>query len=166
MGVSGSGKTTVASALARELWAELIEADDHHPPANVEKMRAGIPLTDEDRRPWLLTLARLLLESHARGQPTVLACSALKRAYRDVLRSAVPPEETFIIELDADLATLRRRMASRKGHFMPASLLASQLETLEPLEDDERGIIVDANRPAETVTAEAWAALEAFLRRD
>ena len=166
MGVSGSGKTTVSSALARELGAELIEADDHHPPGNVKKMRAGIPLDDEDRRPWLATLARLLRERHARDERTVLACSALKRAYRDVLRSAVPPEETFIIELDADPATLRRRMASRTGHFMPASLLASQLETLEPLEDDERGIIVDANRPAETVTAEAWAALEAFLRRD
>ena len=166
MGVSGSGKTTVASALAGELGADLIEADDHHPPANVEKMRAGIPLTDEDRRPWLATLARVLLESHARRQPTVLACSALKRAYRDVLRSAAPPEETFIIELDADPAMLRRRMASRKGHFMPASLLESQLETLEHLEDDEPGVIVDANRSAETVTADAWAAVEAFLRGD
>ena len=166
MGVSGSGKTTVASALARELGAELVEADDHHPPGNVEKMRAGIPLDDEDRRPWLATLARLLRERHARDERTVLACSALKRAYRDVLRSAVPPAETFTIELDADPDTVRQRMASRTGHFMPASLLDSQLETLEHLEDDERGVIVDANRPADTVTADALAVLEAFLRRD
>jgi gluconokinase len=166
MGVSGSGKTTVATALADELGLQMIEGDEFHPPANVEKMAAGIPLTDEDRRPWLQTLGKLLAEHHARGQGTVLACSALKRAYRDVLRSAVPPEETFIIELDADPATLRQRMASRTGHFMPATLLESQLETLEHLEDDERGVIVDANRPAETVTADAWAAVEAFLRGD
>ena len=155
MGVSGSGKTTVATALSREFDAELIEGDDHHPPANVEKMRAGIPLTDEDRRPWLDALARILAERHARDGSTVLACSALKRGYRDTLRAAVPVEETFIIELDADPDTLRERMASRKGHFMPVSLLESQLATLEHLDDDERGAIVDAERPPADVIAQS-----------
>jgi len=163
MGVSGSGKTTVASALARELGAELIEADDHHPPANVEKMRAGIPLDDEDRRPWLATLARLLRERHARDERTVLACSALKRAYRDVLRSAVPPAETFTIELDADPDTVRQRMASRTGHFMPASLLESQLATLEHLADDERGLIVNADQPPADVVASTVAGIRGSL---
>ena len=161
MGVSGSGKTTVATALAREFDAELIEGDDHHPPANVEKMRSGIPLTDEDRRPWLDKLVGILGQRHARDESTVLACSALKRAYRDTLRSAVPAEETFIVELDADPDTLRKRMASRKGHFMPVSLLESQLATLEHLEDDEPGVIVDANQSAEVAIADARAAVEA-----
>ena len=162
MGVSGSGKTTVGQALADELGYELIEGDDHHPPENVEKMRAGTPLTDEDRRPWLETLAQLLGERHARDQGTVLACSALRRSYREVLRAAVPPEESFVIELDADPDTLRVRMANRKGHYMPVSLLESQLATLEHLTDDEAGVTIDAGRSTETVTADAIAAVRAW----
>jgi gluconokinase len=161
MGVAGSGKTTVARALADQLGVEMIEGDEHHPPANVEKMHAGIPLTDDDRRPWLQTLARLIAERHARDEGTVLACSALKRAYRDTLRSAVPPEETFIVELDVDPATLRQRMASRKGHFMPASLLESQLVALEPLEPGEVGMTVDAT----TYVGEIVAAVVEELHR-
>jgi gluconokinase len=165
MGVSGSGKTTVATALAEDLGVEMIEGDAYHPPANVEKMAAGRPLTDEDRRPWLRTLARLLAERHARGQGTVLACSALRRAYRDVLRSAVPAGETFTILLVADASTLRSRMASRSGHFMPLALLESQLATLEPLEPDESGVVLDATQPADVVVAEAVSAIRSGADR-
>ena len=161
MGVSGSGKTTIAHALARRLGLEMIEGDDLHPPANVEKMRAGIPLTDEDRRPWLEHLAAVLADRHSRRQGTVLACSALKRAYRDTLRSGIPPEESFVIELDADRDTLRERMASRTGHFMPLDLLDSQLRTLEHLQPDERGVIVDTGHSPAVVLAAAGEALRA-----
>ena len=151
MGVSGSGKSTIAHALARRLGLEMIEGDDLHPPANVEKMRAGLPLTDEDRRPWLEDLAAVLADRHSRRQGTVLACSALKRAYRDILRSAIPHEEAFVIELDADPDTLRGRMARRTGHFMPMSLLDSQRAALEHLQADERGVIVDTGHPPAVV---------------
>ena len=159
MGVSGSGKTTVGQGLATELGLELIEGDDYHPPENVDKMASGIPLTDEDRRPWLRTLAELLADRHARRQGTVLACSALRRPYRDLLRSAVPADETFFVQLDADRETLRSRMKSRKGHYMPPALLESQLATLEPLQYDEGGVIVDATRPDDVVVAEAISAI-------
>lgn len=159
MGVSGSGKSTIARALAERLGFEMIEGDDLHPPANVEKMRAGIPLTDADRRPWLEELAALLTDRHARRQGTVLACSALKRSYRDILRSGVPPDESFVIELDADPDTLRARMSTRTGHFMPMGLLDSQFATLEPLDADERGVFVDSGRPPAEVLAAAAAAL-------
>lgn len=155
MGVSGSGKTTVGRAVAAELAFEMIEGDDHHPPENVAKMAAGIPLTDADRRPWLQTLAGLLADRHSRGQGTVLACSALRRAYRDVLRTAVPGGETFVFQLDADEATLRSRMESRTGHYMPPALLDSQLATLEPLEPDEPGVILDTTQPPDVVVAAA-----------
>lgn len=159
MGVSGSGKTTVGEAVAGELGFELIEGDDYHPPANVAKMADGIPLTDEDRRPWLRTLAELLADRHSQGQGTVLACSALRRSYRDVLRSAVPDDESFFILLDADEETLRSRMKSRKGHYMPPALLDSQLATLEPLEPDERGGTLDATQPPQPVIAAALSAI-------
>jgi gluconokinase len=162
MGVSGSGKTTVGEGLAKELGFEMIEGDDYHPPANVEKMAAGIPLTDEDRRPWLATLAELLADRHARDRGTVLACSALRRSYRDVLRAAVPPGELFVIELDADPETLRARMAKRKGHYMPVSLLESQLATLEHLTSDEAGVIIDAGRSTDAVSAGAIAAVRTW----
>lgn len=159
MGVSGSGKTTVGRALAEALGSEMIEGDEHHPPENVARMAAGIALTDEDRRPWLEALAELLADRHARGQGTVLSCSALRRAYRDVLRAAVPKDETFVIQLDADRDTLRSRMASRTGHYMPPALLESQLATLEPLEPDEPGVVLDATQPPEVVAADAVSAV-------
>jgi carbohydrate kinase (thermoresistant glucokinase family) len=163
MGVSGSGKTAIAHALAKELGTEFVEGDDHHPAANVEKMAAGIPLTDEDRWPWLRTLATLIAERHARGAGTVLACSALRRAYRDVLRAAVPREESFVLQLDPDEATLRSRLEQRRSHYMPTSLLESQLATLEPLGSDEHGVvIVDAAQPERDVAAEALAAVRAW----
>jgi gluconokinase len=161
MGVSGSGKSVVGTRLAAELGVEFIEGDDHHPPANVEKMAAGIPLTDEDRGPWLRALADLVAERHARGEGTVLACSALRRTYRDVLRTALPLEESFVIQLDADVETIRSRLVGRRGHYMPASLLESQLETLEPLETDEGGVVLDSTEPEPDVVARALAAVRA-----
>ena len=163
MGVAGSGKSSVASALGEALDLEVIEGDDHHPPTNVERMAAGIPLTDEDRRPWLQTLADHVGGRHAAGVGTVLACSALRRSYRDLLRSTVPGSESFVIELDADAETLRARMADRTGHFMPVSLLDSQLATLEPLQPDERGAIIDVTRPLDVVVDEALTAASSLV---
>jgi gluconokinase len=161
MGVAGSGKTAVGQALAERLDFEFIEGDDHHPPENIEKMAAGIPLSDEDRWPWLRTLADLVAEQHQQGAGTVLACSALRRAYREVLRTSAPAEESFVIQLDADGATLRARIERRRGHYMPPSLLESQLATLEPLEPDESGVILDATQPEPEVVARALAAVRA-----
>ncbi|HET8786138.1 MAG TPA: gluconokinase [Candidatus Limnocylindrales bacterium] len=163
MGVSGSGKSTIAAALAETLGLEMIEGDEQHPPANVAKMEAGIPLTDEDRQPWLARLAGLLMDAHQEGRGTVLACSALRRAYRDRLRAAVPADESFIVELEVDAPTLATRMAARKGHFMPVTLLESQLETLERLEPDEVGAIVDASVSIGDVTAAASRAIRTWL---
>ncbi|HEV8699410.1 MAG TPA: gluconokinase [Candidatus Limnocylindrales bacterium] len=157
MGVSGSGKSVVGKRLAALLGVEFIEGDDHHPAENIEKMAAGSPLTDEDRAPWLRALAEIIAERHEDGVGTVLACSALRRAYRDLLRAAIPMEESFVIHLDADVETLRSRLASRRGHYMPVSLLDSQLTTLEPLEPDEAGVFVDAARPLDVVVASALA---------
>ena len=129
MGVAGSGKSSVASALGEALDLEVIDGDAYHPQSNIDKMAAGIPLTDEDRRPWLETLAGLIGARHVAGVGTVLACSALRRAYRDILRATVPNDESFVVMLDADAEILRERMADRSGHFMPVSLLDSQLAT-------------------------------------
>jgi carbohydrate kinase (thermoresistant glucokinase family) len=159
MGVSGSGKTAVGQALADRLGFEFIEGDDHHPETNVEKMAAGIPLTDDDRWPWLRALADLVATRQQRDAGTMLACSALRRTYRDVLRATIPPEESFVIQLDADEATLRSRLERRRGHYMPASLLESQLATLEPLEPDESGVVLDATKPQAEVVAQALAAI-------
>jgi gluconokinase len=162
MGVSGSGKTAVGHAMAEGLGMEFIEGDDYHPDANVEKLAAGIPLTDEDRWPWLRALVDLVAERHEAEAGTVLACSALRRVYRNVLRTASPQGESFVIQLDADEAALRSRLEHRRGHYMPASLLESQLATLEPLEPDETGAVIDARVPEPDVVAEALAAVRAW----
>ena len=164
MGVSGSGKTTIGQALANTLAFEFIEADAFHPDANIEKMTAGIPLSDDDRWPWLDALVDVVRERHDRGIGTVLACSALRRAYRDRLRTAVPQEESFVIALEADPETLRSRLETRRGHYMPASLLESQLATLEPLERDESGVTLDTTRPQELLIADALSAVRSRTR--
>lgn len=161
MGVSGTGKSTVGALLAEHLGVALVEGDSHHPRANIEKMSAGIPLDDADRLPWLQTLAGITAEQHAAGLPTVLTCSALKRRYRDVLRGAVAGRTTFFVHLHADAAVLEARMRCRE-HFMPPSLLRSQLETLEPLQPDETGVVLDVVEPVDRVTADALAALRRF----
>jgi gluconokinase len=159
MGVAGSGKSSVASALGDALGLEVIEGDAYHPQSNIDKMAAGIALTDEDRRPWLGSLAELVGARHMAGVGTVLACSALRRSYRDILRATVPSDQSFVIELDADAETLRERMAERTGHFMPVSLLESQLATLEPLQPDERGAVIDVTPPLDVVIEMALSVL-------
>src|SRR5688572_19944334 len=156
MGVAGVGKSTIARRLADYLELEMAEGDDFHPRANIEKMSSGRPLTDEDRWPWLEALADWTAQRRAAGQSTVLTCSALRRAYRDVLRR--PDPDTFFVHLYGDEGMLRERMASRQ-HFMPASLLRSQFETLEPLEPDESGIAVDTAASVEAIAERVEAAL-------
>ncbi len=158
MGVSGTGKTTVAAELAEVFGWTFVEGDSLHPPANIEKMSAGIPLDDDDRRPWLEALASLQAFHHADGISTVLTCSALKRAYRDVLRGGLPDGSVFFVHLAAPFEVLRERMEARK-HFMPPSLLQSQFDTLEPLGADERGAVVDVSLPLADVVRAAVAAL-------
>jgi gluconokinase len=158
MGVSGTGKTTVAAELADRLGWTFIEGDGLHPPANIEKMSAGIPLDDDDRGPWLEALASLQAFHHADGVSTVLTCSALKRRYRDVLRSRLPDGSVFFVHLAAPFEVLRERMESRE-HFMPASLLESQFDALEPLGADEPGTVVDVSQPLDDVVRAAAAAV-------
>lgn len=151
-GVSGSGKTTVGTLLAGRLGVAYLEGDDRHPPANVAKMSAGQPLDDDDRRPWLLDLAGWIGEREAAGHGGVVSCSALKRSYRNLLRSGHP--SVWFLQLVGSPHALAQRMSTRKGHFMPPELLASQLATLEPLEPDEPGMTVDAaSAPAAIVAA-------------
>jgi carbohydrate kinase (thermoresistant glucokinase family) len=156
MGVAGVGKSTVAQRLAADLDLELAEGDDFHPRANIDKMSSGEALTDEDRWPWLEALAAWTEERRTAGRDTVVTCSALRRAYRDVLRRADP--DTFFVCLLGDEDLLRDRMEHR-DHFMPASLLASQIETLEPLEDDENGVSVDVALPVDEVVTRVEGAL-------
>ncbi len=156
MGVSGSGKTTVGTRLADALGVDYAEGDEFHPPANVAKMAAGMPLDDADREPWLDALAGWLAERS--GQGAVVTCSALRRVYRDRLRASAP--DAFFLHLDLPRGELERRLAERRGHFMPPSLLDSQLATLEPLEPDEDGSTVDGTRSPEDLVREAVAALE------
>jgi gluconokinase len=134
-GVSGSGKSTVGELLARRLGWEYAEADDFHPEANLAKMVAGHPLDDADRQPWLANIGAWIDASTAAGRPAVVSCSALKRAYRDTLRSGRP--NVRLIYLDADRQTIVARLASRRGHFFPAKLLDSQFADLEPPTYDE-----------------------------
>jgi gluconokinase len=141
MGVSGCGKTTVAERIQALTGFVFAEADEFHSEANVVKMAAGVPLDDADRWPWLRGLATWMAERAASGESTVIACSALKRSYRDVLREG-PPSVDFV-HLDGPADIIRSRLAVRVGHYMPVSLLDSQIATLEHLQDDERGIVLD-----------------------
>jgi gluconokinase len=153
MGVSASGKSTVGAALARDLGVPFVDGDDLHPAANIAKMSRGVPLDDADRMPWLDAVGARLADGAAHGG-VVVACSALRRAYRDRLRAAAPT--TVFVHLDADAETLARRAQGRHGHFMPASLLVSQLATLEPLGADEPGAVFDVSAgDAVAVAAEA-----------
>lgn len=143
MGVSGSGKTTVGEEVARRLAVDFGEADAFHPRRNIEKMESGVALDDDDRAPWLAAIGEWLADHDEEG--AVATCSALKRAYRDTLRRAAPG--TVFLHLAGTRELLGERMAGRRGHFMPASLLDSQLETLEQLGDDEVGITLDVAEP-------------------
>ena len=136
MGVTGSGKSTVGAMLARELGIDFVEGDDYHPRDNVERMAAGIPLTDADRVDWLRALADRIRQTRESDKGLVLTCSALKRSYRDILRSAAP--DLQFIFLEGSRSWIAERLADRRGHFMPPSLLESQLSTLEEPSPDER----------------------------
>ena len=149
MGVSGSGKSTVGAALAQRLRVPFADADDFHPASNVAKMTAGHPLNDDDRRPWLESIGTWLAD-HPNGG--VMSCSALKRAYRDQLREHC--DAVVFLHLAGTPEVIGRRQASRPGHFMPASLLASQFETLEPLEDDENGVAIDVDQNIDSIVDE------------
>lgn len=160
MGVSGCGKTTVGALAAERLGVPYAEGDDFHPIENIEKMAAGIPLTDEDRAPWLDIVAGWLGEHQESGG--VAACSALRRTYRDRLRRGAP--NTYFVHLAAGREELLRRMTGRLGHFMPTALLDSQLATLEKLQPDEAGITLDALEPPTVLVTEAVEAWRAAHR--
>lgn len=146
MGVSGSGKSTVGAVLAERLDVPFADADELHPEANVAKMSRGEPLDDHDRHPWLEIVGRWLADHPDGG---VMSCSALKRKYRDQLRHHAPGTEFLLLTGDPDL--IARRQADRPGHFMPASLLSSQLATLEPLAPDEYGVVVDVDQGVDDI---------------
>jgi gluconokinase len=151
MGVAGSGKTTIASNLAEKLGIPFVEGDSLHPAANVRKMASGIPLTDEDRWPWLRAIGERMEAERATGHGVVVACSALKRSYRDCLRSEVHGKVHFIL-LDGSRELISERMRRRKGHFMPPALLDSQFATLERPTSDEHAVILNiAHAPSELV---------------
>jgi gluconokinase len=152
MGVSGCGKSETGSRLARALAVPFIEGDVFHPPANVAKMSAGIPLTDADRAGWLAALRDEIARGCAGGGSVVLACSALKRAYRDLLRGAAC--EVRFVHLHGERDTIARRMSARAEHYMPTSLLDSQLLILEPLHADEAGITLDNAAPIDTILSQ------------
>ncbi len=152
MGVSGSGKTTVAQGLAAAMGWPFAEGDALHPPANVAKMHAGIPLTDEDRWPWLRVIGDWMSEQEAAGRSAVVTCSALRRVYRDLLREGRPAVRFLHVTLPE--VAIADRLEHREGHYMPPSLLPSQLATLEPLQPDEPGVAVSGRgTPAEVLSA-------------
>lgn len=149
MGVSGSGKSTVGAALAQRLGVPFADADDFHPPANIEKMTAGIALDDDDRYPWLEAIGDWLARRCDTGG--VMSCSALKRKYRDQLRRHCAQVE--FVHLSGSPEVIAARQASRAGHFMPPSLMASQFATLEPLQADERGVTLDIDHDIDSIVA-------------
>ena len=146
MGVAGSGKSTLAAAIAERLGAVFVEADSLHSADAKARMAAGVPLTDDDRWPWLARVAASIREEHAAGHAVVVACSALRRSYREVLSRDSGADVDFV-HLDGSEARLAERIGQRTGHFMPATMLASQLATLEPLGADERGHVVSIKLP-------------------
>lgn len=153
MGVAASGKSTIGARLARALDVPFIDGDDLHPAANVERMAAGIPLTDEDRRPWLLAIAARLRDASRAGQGLVVACSALKRRYRDLLRSAGDQAVRFVY-LKGNRTLLAERITQRRGHYMPAALLDSQLAALEEPAPDEDAWVCDIGATPDAIVAE------------
>lgn len=164
MGVSGSGKSTLGALLAREFGCPFLEGDDFHDERAVAKMSAGQPLDDEDRWPWLDRLGLAVGEALASGGPVVAACSALRRSYRDRLRGVIPVSTRFVL-LDASHEELSRRLTRRAGHYMPASLLDSQLATLERPGADEAVFVLDASAPPERLCEMTQAWLDGDVRQ-
>jgi carbohydrate kinase (thermoresistant glucokinase family) len=160
MGVSGSGKTTVARLLADKLGWRFQEGDALHPPENVEKMRGGTPLADADRLPWLARIAQRIDDWRAAGCSGVVTCSALKRSYRDIIIGNRP--DVRLVHLKGSPELIRRRMAERQGHYMPATLLDSQFSILQEPSPDENPIVVDISRRPEEIVEEIACRLQAF----
>ena len=154
MGVAGSGKTTIASGLAEKLGVPFVEGDSLHPPANVKKMAGGVPLTDDDRWPWLEAIGARMEVERVTGHGVVVSCSALRHVYRDCLRKNVRGKLHFIL-LDGSHQLITDRMKQRKGHFMPPALLESQFATLEKPTPDEHAVILDISHPVPALLAEA-----------
>ena len=154
MGVTSCGKSTVGAALAERIGAEFLDGDSLHPQSNIDKMAAGTPLNDDDRAPWLAEIGRRFTTS---GAGLVIACSALKRSYRDIIRSGDP--SVVFVHLYGTRELLNERMNNRPGHFMPPSLLDSQLATLEHLQSDEDGVVVDIAMPIDDVVVSAQTSL-------
>ena len=159
MGVSGCGKSSVGEALAARFAVPYIEGDAMHPPANIAKMSAGTPLNDDDRWPWLDALAARLKSEAAQNGGAIASCSSLKKIYRDRLQAGSGPQTRFVF-LDCSRKTLERNQSERTGHFMPPSLLDSQLATLEPPYDEPRAIVIDGNQPFDAVIESIVAKLE------
>lgn len=157
MGVSGSGKSTIGALIADRLSVPFVDADSLHPARNVEKMASGIPLTDDDRWPWLAAVGRVLAEAEASG--LVVACSALRRSYREAILVEAP--RTLFVHLSGSRALLGLRLEGRSGHFMPTALLDSQFAILEPLESDEPGVVVDIGPAVPEIVADAVAQIRA-----
>lgn len=155
MGVSGCGKSTIGALVADAMGAVFMDADSLHPLANIAKMAAGTPLTDEDRWPWLEIVGQELAAAGADG--VVLACSALRRTYRDAIREKAP--DTVFLHLSGTRAVLESRLEGRSGHFMPTTLLDSQLATLEPLDADERAAVVDIASSVPQIVSESVAGI-------
>jgi gluconokinase len=151
MGVAGSGKSTIGAALAKALGIPFVEGDEFHPPENVRRMALGIPLTDDDRAQWLRALAAQLREAKNAEMGLVMSCSALKRAYRDVLRAAAP--ELEFVFLKGERSLVAQRLAGRRGHFMPASLLESQFAILEEPAPDEHAWVCDVRQTPQDIVA-------------
>jgi gluconokinase len=157
MGVAGAGKSSVMAALAERLRWPTLEGDSLHPAANIEKMAAGVPLDDTDRAPWLARIAAWIGGREAERSSSIVTCSALRRAYRDVLRRGHP--SVWFVHLAAPGEVIASRIEHREGHFMPVSMLRSQLETLEPLEPDEPGWALEALIPPEDIAEQVIAHL-------
>ncbi len=164
MGVAGTGKSSIGAALAARHGWTFLEGDDLHPPANVVRMASGLPLTDGDRSDWLATIARHIAEADRAGTGLVVACSALKRRYRDQL-SAASPRVVFLF-LTGERALVEARMASRAGHFMPLSLIDSQFEALEPPQDDERAFALPISLAPASLLDEADRRLAGLHKRE
>ncbi|RUQ99166.1 gluconokinase [Labedella endophytica] len=159
MGVSGSGKSTMGALLGERLDIPFIDGDDLHPDANREKMRAGEPLDDDDRLPWLHRIGELIDAGLVEGHPTIVACSALRKSYRDLIRRHAP--DAIFVHLRGSSELIADRMGARDHEYMPTTLLGSQLATLEPIEPDEHGIVVDVTSAPDTLADQIIAQLPA-----